>query len=846
MRAICHHGPHTSLLRAHPQVGLVEAPDDVAGPVAAVSIAFRILDSFAVTSLVTAIWYPDTVKFKGVFSCWLECVPGVVYLLGGAAAIKQALTHLAAVKSYPQESLSCWHERGSPSLMYGSSETEESASMLTAIQPTGLMVDLLTAPETTTLTNPNPTFSWIVNDTEPNAFQEAFQILVSSSAERLANDEGDVWDSGEPDPGAVWKSEQGSTNVPYDGPELASDTQYHWKVRTWNGVGNVSPWSASSSFRTGTLSDTYGTDSLPLAVTRVDPVTVVRTDSDRWFIDFDRAAFGTVELDLDSSTSGTIEVVLGEVPEGRYGINANPGGSRRYQKISVEIEAGKKTYLVTIPSDPRNTGDFAILMPEDVFEVYPFRYCEVIGYEGDLTGDQIRQLVVHYPFDDSAASFTSSSKVLNDVWDLCHYTMKATSFTGYYIDGDRERIPYEADAYINQLGHYCCDREYAMGRQTHEYLITTPTWPTEWILDSVLIAWNDYVYTGNKASIDHYYEDLKAKSLMAIGREDGLITLDLMTDEVLEAIHFAGKSAAQFKSGIRDIVDWPQVERDGHDMLPVNAVVNAFHYRAVTLMAQIAEALKHTKDVYAFRERAKLIRRTFVDQMIDPVTGLVLDGEGSAHSSLHANMTSLVFGLVPEENREAVVAFLKSKGMACSVYASQFLMEALYAGGEDDYALSLLTSLAERSWAHMVYDVRTTIALEAWDDRFKPNQDWNHAWGAAPASIIPRHLMGVRPLKPGFEEILIQPQPGSLEWAELTTPTIRGPVTVRFNHVPLQTFHLEIEAPANTTSTVTLPAMGSDDPVVVVDGKRILGRIDGEAVTLTGIGSGLHVFDRAV
>ena len=718
--------------------------------------------------------------------------------------------------------------------------------MATALQPTGLMVDLLTYPELALVHNPSPRFTWIVNDATDTSHQEAFQILVASSPEAIAKDKGDVWDSGEPDPGSVWKSDNRSVNVRYEGEPLKSDTKYWWKVRTWNGVGNVSPWSRVCSFTTGPLADSHITDGLPLAVTDVAPVVVVRPAMDHWFVDFGKAAFGTVRLSIDSPDDRKIAVHLGEVREGRYAINRAPGGSRRYQVIEVEIKAGRHDYQVEIPSDPRNTKDFAICMPDDLFEVYPFRYCEIVGLPGTLTVDEVRQVTVHYPFDDDAASFTSSSKVLNDVWDLCQYTMKATTFCGYYVDGDRERIPYEADAYINQLGHYCCDREYAVARRTHEYLITTPTWPTEWILDSVLMAWNDYVYTGNTASIAHHYEDLKAKALTSIAREDGLITLDLMNDEVLEAIHFAGRSANQFNRGIEDNPDWPQVERDGFDMRPVNAEVNAFHYRAVVLMGRIAEALGKEDDVAWYREREKLIRQTYVEKLIDPVSGLVLDGEGSTHSALHANMTALAFGLVPEANREAVVAHLKQKGMACSVYGSQFLMEALYAGGEADYALSLLTSTSERSWAHMVYDVGTTIALEAWDDRFKPNQDWNHAWGAAPASIIPRHLMGVRPLSPGFEEILVQPQPGSLEWAELTTPTIRGGVTVRFNHDPYQSFHLETETPANTTTNVSVPSLGSDDPVVTVDGRRVVGRLDHDAVTVSGIGSGLHTFDRSV
>ncbi|MEE2752363.1 MAG: alpha-L-rhamnosidase C-terminal domain-containing protein [Candidatus Latescibacterota bacterium] len=718
--------------------------------------------------------------------------------------------------------------------------------MCTALQPTELMIDLLTDPARGVIRNAKPAFSWVVNDASPNAHQEAFQILVASSGERLALDEGDLWDSGEPDPGTVWKSDNQSTNVYYDGVALDSESEYVWKVRTWNGVGNTSPWSEVCTFQTGKLTDKHTTDCASLTVTEVTPKVVVRTAENRWFVDFGKAAFATIKLNIDSPDDREIQVILGEVPKGTYGINPNPGGARRYQVIPLQVNSGRHTYQIEIPTDPRNTKDFAICMPEDLFEVYPFRYCEVVGLSGVLERDDIRQMSVHYPFDDSSAAFTSSSKVLNDVWDLCHYTMKATSFCGYYVDGDRERIPYEADAYINQLGHYCCDREYAMGRRTHEYLITTPTWPTEWILDSVLIAWNDYAYTGNRASLAHYYDDLKAKALTDIAREDGLITLELLDNKVLEAIHFAGRSEDQFNRGIEDNPDWPQSERDGFEMLLINAETNAFHYRAVTLMGQIANAVGITEDVLWYRARADLIRNSFVEKLIDPRTGLVLDGEGSAHSSLHANMTALAFGLVPEVNRERVLDHLKSKGMACSVYGSQFLMEALYEACESDYALSLLTATNDRSWAHMVYKVGTTIALEAWDDRFKPNQDWNHAWGAAPASIIPRHLMGVRPLSPGFEQILVQPQPGGLEWAELTTPTIKGAVTVRFNQVPFRSLHLETVTPGNTTARVMIPDLGSDNPVVVVDGKRVLGRQDREFIVVEGIGSGLHTFERFV
>ena len=89
-------------------------------------------------------------------------------------------------------------------------------------------------------------------------------------------------------------------------------------------------------------------------------------------------------------------------------------------------------------------------------------------------------------------------------------------------------------------------------------------------------------------------------------------------------------------------------------------------------------------------------------------------------------------------------------------------MDALYNAGGAEYALEMLTKTDDRSWYNMIR-VGSTISLEAWDNKYKPNQDWNHAWGSAPANIIPRKLMGIEPLKPAFEKLRIKPQPASLK-----------------------------------------------------------------------------------
>ena len=114
--------------------------------------------------------------------------------------------------------------------------------------------------------------------------------------------------------------------------------------------------------------------------------------------------------------------------------------------------------------------------------------------------------------------------------------------------------------------------------------------------------------------------------------------------------------------------------------------------------------------------------------------------------------------------------------------------------------------------------VGSTITLEAWDNKFKPNQDWNHAWGAAPANIIPRKLMGIEPIAPGFAEVSIMPQTGDLEEAEITTPTIRGPIVLKIENKKAYT--LSVNLPANMRGKVYLPML-EGKTVMTCNGKTL-------------------------
>lgn len=92
---------------------------------------------------------------------------------------------------------------------------------------------------------PQPRLGWKIKAEERGVLQTAYHILVASSPEKLAQDIGDLWDSGKTE-------SHNSIAVYYDGKALKSDTKVFWKVKVYTNVGE-SAWSAPASWRVGLL-----------------------------------------------------------------------------------------------------------------------------------------------------------------------------------------------------------------------------------------------------------------------------------------------------------------------------------------------------------------------------------------------------------------------------------------------------------------------------------------------------------------------------------------------------------------------------------------------------------------
>lgn len=91
-----------------------------------------------------------------------------------------------------------------------------------------------------------PRLSWELSSKGYGQYQSAYQLIVSSSLDKLQKDIGDIWDTK--------KVKQSQTNhIEFGGKQLNSRQQVWWKVRVWGTDGKVGSWSSASSWEMGLL-----------------------------------------------------------------------------------------------------------------------------------------------------------------------------------------------------------------------------------------------------------------------------------------------------------------------------------------------------------------------------------------------------------------------------------------------------------------------------------------------------------------------------------------------------------------------------------------------------------------
>jgi alpha-L-rhamnosidase len=483
-----------------------------------------------------------------------------------------------------------------------------------------------------------------------------------------------------------------------------------------------------------------------------------------------------------------------------------------------------------------------------------YRYLQVNNSPVALTTANAGFVTRYFELEPERANFTSSNKMMNQVWDMMVHSLTLGAQEGFVDTPTREKGEFLGDAFSQGVASMLSMGERSLNhRMLLEFIDSQDQyWPDgrmnavypnndgkrdipDFTQQYLLWAWDYYTQTGNLEFLKANY--LKIKKVATY--------VDTYTNATTGLIHNLEGGKGPYLYGI---IDWPATMRYGYDMTTeARTVINAYAYADFITIAKIAEVTDNTADVAVFKQKAEAIKKAFNKKFINAdgtySDGLLPDGKLSGHVSQHANMFPLAMGIVPQANVKAVVAAVKQRKMNAGMVTVRFLTEALGESGEAEHLLELYTNPEWDGWAQTI-SKGGTATWEAWD-ALETNQSMCHPWGTAGLSGIQRYVLGIKAIKPQYELIQVKPLDfeGKLTHASGTVTTDKGVIELAWKR-DTKKYELTLICPVNVNAEVFIPKGTSASTTVKVDGKELKANVKGNYLVIENVGSGKHIFIR--
>jgi arylsulfatase A-like enzyme len=345
------------------------------------------------------------------------------------------------------------------------------------------------------------------------------------------------------------------------------------------------------------------------------------------------------------------------------------------------------------------------------------------------------QIVTNYKsipnsINNSSSTFSSSNASLDAQW----HASKVAATEDPSFDESKLTI---SQAYCIQLRDYVFDTNYSITRNTIEKFMETLSTKAEDITYISLMLLEDYMYTGNNALIQKYYQQIKKVTNLNQLQKDGLLL-------------------------------------DEHKKKTM--VVNAYHYKNLELLSKFAQLLDEDSDLLQYDLQALMVKKAIQKSLLNE-KGVFIDVLGSKTTSVATNILALAFNLVPKENRSIVINYITMVDLK-EVQDSEFLflMQSLFDADETELSAKLLQKQSTKGGT-----TQGTIKI--------------------PAIVVSRNLWGIQPKTPGFSAVSIHPKLTGLQNSSILLPTAKGLIKGTYEYLSFRKQIYTIALPSTMIGT---------------------------------------------
>jgi hypothetical protein len=177
------------------------------------------------------------------------------------------------------------------------------------------------------------------------------------------------------------------------------------------------------------------------------------------------------------------------------------------------------------------------------------------------------------------------------------------------------------------------------------------------------------------------------------------------------------------------------------------------------------------------RSLREAIHRNFWDAKVGALATYI-EGGSRKHFCDLANMLAIKTNTIPPDNQEGVLDRIYSRTLV-PMALGPLLYQWLALMDRDARARQFCADSLARNFEPMVLRGATTLwETQVGSPDFDNAGSLCHGWSALPVYHYHAHVLGVRPLEPGFRKFLIRPFPDRLFWAAGAVQTPAGAIRV--------------------------------------------------------------------
>lgn len=457
-------------------------------------------------------------------------------------------------------------------------------------------------------------------------------------------------------------------------------------------------------------------------------------------------------------------------------------------------------------------GENHILEPK--FSYKGFKYIQIEGCPVKITKDKITIYRVSNDME-VISEFDCSNESINKL----HEIMQRTLFNNF--QGKPTDTPlWEKNGW---LGDFSCGLTSIMFNfQMSEFLksfvdvmndcfeeygnvpIMVPT--ADWGLGNSPV-WNTVYAFSCEALLDYCNEREYVASIYPNLKRFAIIDIDVL-------------SSQEWVWGYKGLSDWvapiggENMEADPNSSEGCEICGTAFIYKMLKSMVRIATALGKKDDIEIYEDACKKIYKAFNEKFyntelkIYETTFWEQKGLRTKYRQT-SNLLPLAFGMVPEENKKAVLENLvndiikKDYHFDTGCTGVKFVLPVLYDNGYSEVAYKVLTQKTYPSWCFWLENGATS-AWESWETTTR-SQD--HYFLGSYDEVFFTHFAGIKNVEEGFKKFTVAPLLDcGLDCLRVAVKTPLGKIKCYWKKDEDGSYKVEITIPEKAEAEIILTA----------------------------------------